>query len=108
MQDFDLHDFELKSHPLVILNTGISSPFFAAEWATSLLKHGARGVLTSECPIPDRFAASFIQKLYEYLLSGETIGEALITTRHYFWESRRVPYGLAYALYSSPSIRINR
>jgi len=63
-------------------------------------------VLATEFHVPDWFAATFIEKLYDELLQGKPIGEALLTTRRHFWESENNPLGLGYALYSSPSIRI--
>ncbi|MBV9231008.1 MAG: CHAT domain-containing protein, partial [Chloroflexi bacterium] len=55
---------------------------------------------------PDQFAATFSEELYQHLLSGEPVGEALLATRNHFWTRYRNPLGLAYALYSSPSVRI--
>jgi len=63
-------------------------------------------VLATDFHIPDDFAAAFSKELYQHLLSGKPIGEALLVTRHYFWEKQCNPLGLAYALYSSPFIRI--
>ncbi len=109
MEDFEVQEFEIGHRPLVLLNTcrsGTISPVHTSNWAVLFWKRGARGVLATEFHVPDWFAATFIEKLYDELLQGKPIGEALLTTRRHFWESENNPLGLGYALYSSPSIRI--
>ncbi len=109
IEDFGVREFEIKYRPFVILNaclTGSISPLHTANWASEFLKRGARGVLATEFHVPDWFAAAFIEELYKCLLSGKPIGEALLATRRLFWEKQNNPLGLAYALYSSPSIQI--
>ncbi len=109
VEDFFVRDFEITHNPFVILNaclTGTISPLHTSNWAALFWEHGARGVLATEFHIPDRFAAEFTEELYKHFLSEQPIGDALLNTRRYFWEQRRNPLGLAYALYSSPSIRI--
>ena len=127
IQDFDREEFNIKHKPLVILNaclTGIISPRHTCNWVIKFSERGARGVLATEFHVPDWFAADFIKELYNNILSGAPIGNALIDTRRlFFWEEKkpehtsrqvfrsgkkrnRNPLGLAYALYSSPSIRI--
>ena len=109
MEDFEVQEFEIEHRPLVLLNacrSGTISPFHTSNWAVLFWKRGARGVLATEFHVPDWFAAAFIEKLYEELLQGKPIGEALLTTRSHFWANENNPLGLGYALYSSPSIRI--
>ncbi len=109
MQDFFVREFDIKYHPFVILNaclTGTINPLHTSSWAAEFWKRGARGVLATEFHVPDLFGATFVEELYKHLLAGEPIGEALVATRRYFWERYRNPLGLAYALYSSPEIRI--
>ncbi len=109
IEDFIVREFEIKHKPLVILNaciTGTMSPLYTSNWAALFWEHGARGVLATEFHVPDWFAAAFTKELYDHLLLGKPIGEALLATRHYFWEKEHNPLGLAYALYSSPAIRI--
>jgi hypothetical protein len=109
IEDFGTREFEIKHRPFVILNaclTGTINPLHTANWAAEFWKRGARGVLATEFHVPDSFAAAFTEQLYNHFLSGTPIGEALLTTRRYFWEKQSNPLGLAYALYSSPSIRI--
>lgn len=109
IEDFRVHEFELKYKPLVILNaclTGTMNPLCTSNWAAVFWERGARGVLATEFRVPDWFAAVFIEELYKHLLSGETIGKALLASRRHFWTKEGNPLGLAYALYSSPSIKI--
>ncbi len=109
MKDFRIHEFEIKYRPFVILNaclTGTFSPLYTSNWAHVFRECGARGVLATEFHVPDAFAAAFTEELYSHFLSGIPIGEALLAARHSLWEKQRNPLGLAYALYSSPMIRI--
>jgi CHAT domain len=109
IEDFVAREYQIKNNPFVILNaclTGTLSPRHTSNWAALFWKRGARGVLATELRIPDSFAAAFAEILYMFLLAGRPIGEALLTTRRYFWENQGNPLGLAYALYSSPAVRI--
>jgi len=109
IQDFGVQEFVIEHNPFVILNaclTGTMSPLSTFNWAALFLRHGARGVLATEMRVPDSFAANFMGEMYQCFLSGMPIGEALLTTRRYFWEEQSNPLGLAYTLYSSPAIRI--
>jgi hypothetical protein len=109
IEDFGVREFTIKHNPFIILNaclTGTISPLYTSNWAALFWGRGARGVLATELHVPDWFAAAFTEELYKHFLSGKPIGEALLATRRYFWEQQHNPLGLAYALYSSPSIRI--
>ena len=109
IEDFGVQEFIIKHNPFVILNaclTGTISPLYTSNWAALFWGRGARGVLATELHVPDWFAAAFTEELYKHFLSGKPIGEALLATRRYFWKKQQNPLGLAYALYSSPSIRI--
>jgi hypothetical protein len=109
MNDFGVQEFEIEHSPLVILNaclTGTISPLYTSNWAELFWKLGAIGVLATEFHVPDWFAASFVIELYNELLAGIPLGEALSATRCKFWEKQGNPLGLAYALYSRPSIKV--
>jgi CHAT domain-containing protein len=109
MEDFEVQDFEIEHKPFVILNacrSGTISPLHTSNWAVLFWKRGARGVLATEFHVPDWFAASFIERLYEQMLLRKPVGESLLATRRHFWENESNPLGLGYALYSRPSIRI--
>lgn len=109
MIDFMINGFDLSYHPLVILNacrTGITNPLYTSSWVRKLWEHGARGVLATDIKVRDDFAASFSDVFYRDLLKGIPIGRALLNTRSHFWEQQRNPFGLAYALFSPPSIKV--
>lgn len=96
-------------YPLVILNaceTGNLNPLYTSFFAKEFLKHGARGVVATECEVPDAFAADFAQQLYGHLLDGKPLGESLLATRRYFLEKYHNPSGLLYSMYAPPSIRL--
>lgn len=109
MEDFDAEEFEIEHNPLVFLNacrTGTISPLYASGWAMIFCKCGARGVLATEFRVSDWFAAVFIEELYNHLLAGKAIGEALLAARREF-SRKKNPLGLGYAFYASrPSIKI--
>ena len=107
--DFVTSACALEYSPFVILNaclTGVINPLYTSSWAEKLWEYGARGVLATDFRVPDKFAADFSKAFYHYVLSGMSVGEALLTIRRDFWNEQRNPLGLAYALYSSPSIKI--
>jgi hypothetical protein len=107
--DFVVGGYALQYSPFVILNaclTSVINPLYTSSWAEKLWEHGARGVLATDFRVPDDFAATFSNTLYLHLLTGMTIGETLLSLRRSFWNELRNPLGLAYALYSSPSIKI--
>ncbi len=111
MIDFVVSKYELKYNPLVILNACLTStinPLHTSSWAEKLWERGARGVLATDFRVPDWFAASFSEVLYQHLLCGMPIGETLLTTRWHFWREQSNPLGLAYAMYSPPSIQVAR
>jgi hypothetical protein len=111
MIDFVVGQYELKHHPFVVLNaclTSVINPLYTSSWAEKLWERGARGVLATDFQVPDWFAASFSEMLYQRLLSGSPIGESLLTIRRQLWTEQRNLLGLAYVLYSSPSITIAR
>jgi hypothetical protein len=109
LMDMENYAIVLSGHPVVVLNaceTGNLNPLYSAHFAAAFLKHGALGVVATECPVPDVFAADFAQYLYERLLEGTPLGESLLSARRYFLETAHNPAGLLYAMYGSPSIRL--
>ncbi len=111
MIDCSTSQFEMIHNPFIFLNaclTGLVNPLYTSSWAGKFWELGARGVLAADFSVPDWFGAAFSDVLYQYLLAGLPIGEALIKARQQFWTDQNPhnPLGLAYALYSSPSIKI--
>ena len=111
LMDIDVYEVAITGHPLIVMNaceTGNLNPLYTSHFAAMLLKHGARGVVATECAVPDDFAADFVQQLYAHLLAGETLGDSLLAARRYFLEERDNPSGLLYSMYAPPSIRLVR
>jgi O-acetyl-ADP-ribose deacetylase (regulator of RNase III) len=98
-----------ESHPLVFLNACSSAeqPELQTRSLVSFfLDRGARGVIATECVMPDVFAAHFALKFYEYFFQGLPIDQALLETRRYFLREHNNPLGLAYSLYAHPETQV--
>jgi hypothetical protein len=109
LMDMEVYGISTNGHPLIIMNaceTGNLNPLYTSYFAADFLKRGARGVVATECAVPDAFAADFAQQLYTHLLAGEQLGESLLATRRYFLEKYHNPSGLLYSMYAPPSIRL--
>ncbi|MBD3309503.1 CHAT domain-containing protein [candidate division KSB3 bacterium] len=106
IRDLRVLSFRLENHPLVILNacaTGSVNPLYTASFADAFLGYGARGVVATECSVPDTFAFRFIKQMYELFLGGMSLGEAMLTTRRQIAKRESNPCGLLYAMYASPT-----
>jgi hypothetical protein len=104
-----LDSLEMADNPIVVLNacgTGNINSEHSSFFAKEFLKFGARGVIATDCEIPDYFAAEFTKQFYPELLNGTPIGEALFKTRRYFLEKRNNITTLIYSMYASPMIKI--
>lgn len=109
LQDMENYVKKINGHPLLVLNAcemGNMNPRYSSHFASLFLKYGVRGVVATECAVPDTFAADFIEQFYTHLLTGTPLGESLLRTRQHFWEQERNPSGLLYAMYAPPSIRL--
>lgn len=109
LKDMEVYGISINGHPLIIMNaceTGNINPLYTSYFAKALLKYGARGVVATECAVPDSFAADFAQELYGHLLAGEPLGESLLATRRHFFKKYNNPAGLLYSMYAPPSIRL--
>jgi hypothetical protein len=109
LQDLEVYGITINGHPLIVMNaceTGNLNPLYTSYFAAAFLKYGARGVVATECAVPDAFAADFAQQLYTHLLAGEPLGESLLAARRYFLEKYHNPSGLLYSMYAPPSIRL--
>jgi CHAT domain-containing protein len=107
----DLVNYELTitDHPLIIMNaceTGNLNPLYTSYFAEAFLEHGVRGVVATECTVPDAFAADFAEQLYTHLLAGERLGTSLLATRRYFLEKYFNPTSLLYSMYAPQSLRL--
>jgi hypothetical protein len=111
LQDLEVYPIAIDGHPLVVLNacrTGNINPLYTSYFAGAFLRLGARGVVATECLVPDTFAADFVEQLYLRLLGGRPLGESMRAARQFFLRERGDPSGLLYSMYASPSIRLTR
>lgn len=109
LRDMDSYEMVVNGNPLVIINacdTGNVNTLYTSNFAAAFLRYGARGVIATECAVPDNFASCFSQRLYADLLTGETLGDSILATRQYFWENHENPSGLLYSMYAHPSIQL--
>jgi hypothetical protein len=109
LMDIENYDIRIAGQPLVILNaceTGVANPLYTSDFAGAFLKYGARGVVATGCPVPDKFAAAFAKRLYAHLLAGHPLGESLLAIRRHFLEQDDNPAGLLYAMYAPPTVRL--
>ena len=108
IQDLETADFGINGSPIVFLNaceTGSLSPLYTPFFARAFIKYGARGVIATECAVPDSFAADFAKLFYQNLLGGETLGESLLKTRYHFIKKHNNLTGLIYSMYAPSSIK---
>jgi hypothetical protein len=87
--------------------TGNLNPLYTSYFAKFFLDREARGVVATECTVPDSFAADFTEQLYNHLLVGKTLGESLLATRKHFLDEYHNPSGLLYSMYAPPSTRLS-
>lgn len=121
----DIHnEVSTPNGPLVVLNaceTGAIDSLYSDFFALEIFDWGARGVVATECVVPDTFAAEFSKRLYELWLKENmkrSLGEALIEARKHFLievgssgadvelSPDSNPAGLLYALYGLPDLRL--
>jgi CHAT domain len=108
LDDLETIPLSVTAYPLVIFNacqTGAMSPLYTSHFARKFLEFGARGVVATDCEVPDGFAADFVAHLYDSLLDGESLGNSLLATRLHFFNEAQNPSGLLYGMYASPNIR---
>lgn len=104
-----LGGFRLGDNPIVILNacnTGVIDSMHASSFAKFFHEFGARGVIATDCEVPDRFAAEFTERFYLEFMGGASLGKALFNTRRYFIEKFSNLTVLIYSMYATPIIRI--
>lgn len=109
LMDMEVYGITIDNHPLIVLNaceTGNLNPLYTSHFSAAFLRYGARGVVATGCPVPDAFAADFVEQLYTHLLGGKLLGESLLAARRHFLEKHGNPSGLLYSLDAPPSIRL--
>lgn len=98
--------------PLIFLNACGSSKFNPAGIASFpdmfLSAIGNRGVIGTETPIPDSFAALFSEQFYFNLIQGVTLGEAIFKARWTLLKRLNNPLGILYSVYADPFLHVRR
>jgi len=84
----------LRPGPLVFLNACGSAaiePGFSTSFVQWFLRNQNRGVIGTETPVPDTFAAAFAARFYTSLLAQQPAGQALISAKHHMARLRQPP-----------------
>jgi hypothetical protein len=111
IEDMLVENYQLAGAPLVLLNacgTGVRDPLKTCDFVRRFLASGGRGVVATECDVPDLFASTFIQRLYDRLLQGEPVASALFESRRSFLAENGNPLGLMYSAYLPFEMRLRR
>lgn len=95
--------------PLVLLNACGAARVSATEFSSFplwFLENGYRGFVGAEVDIPDILAAEYATRLYDELLSGKTLGAAVVRARVRLFREHGNPLGLLYVMYGDPLLSI--
>jgi CHAT domain len=95
--------------PLVLLNACGGARIPAAKFSSFplwFLENGYRGFVGAEVDIPDVLAAEYAKRFYDELLSGQTLGAAVVRARVQMFRDLGNPLGLLYVMYGDPFLRI--
>lgn len=97
-----------ESYPLVFLNACGTSKTIPTALTSfpKLFLRTYRGVIGTETPIPDDFAAAFSGKFYARFVRGFPLGEALHRARWDFLKRSSNPLGILYTAYANPDLRV--
>jgi O-acetyl-ADP-ribose deacetylase (regulator of RNase III) len=101
----------LRQAPLVFLACGSveTTPYLYEALLPYLIGRGARGMIGAEVQTPVPFAAAFATEFMRHFTAGGvTAGELLLDLRRSYLQQRNNVLGLAYALYASGDIIIQR
>lgn len=94
-----------QRNPLVLLNACETGIFSSNELTLpeSLLLLGARGVIATEAPVPNKFALRFGDDLIDQMAQGKDMASAIRDVREAYF-SKGNPLGLIYSYYSYDGI----
>jgi hypothetical protein len=94
---------------LIFLNacgTGASDPTGSLSLVEVLLEWTpARAIVATETPVDFTLAATFARLVYDRLLAGVPLGEAIHGARWALVDERQNPFGLFYSLYGNPNLK---
>lgn len=104
------YECNVQGNPVIFLNacrTSQMEPTYFSSLARHFFKSGARGLIATECEVPDDFAAFFSERVYMEFLNGNPLGECIFAAkRHFLSSADENPLGLLYSLYGPPSVRL--
>jgi hypothetical protein len=105
----DKDDPEPPDRSLVFINacgSAFVDPVRLTSFPDWFLHEGHRGVIGTETLIPDTVAAEYAKCFYRQLLTGSSLGTALVKARLHLLEEYCNPLGLLYTLYADPDIMV--
>ena len=98
--------------PLIFVNACASAVEDSRQMASFhrffLEQNRNRGFIGTETRVPDSIASTFSKYFYSQLLTGNSLGTAIHTTRWKLLERHRNPLGLLYTVHADPEIRVQR
>jgi hypothetical protein len=112
LQDLEEHGSASKTRTdgaLVFLNacgSAFMDPARVTSFPQWFLRNGHRGVIGTETVIPDEVAAHYARCFYRELLTGTSLGSALVKARLHLLSEFGNPLGLLYVLYADPHITV--
>ena len=100
-----------EGNPLFILNACESAQMdgqFYDGFVPQFLEMGACSVVGTDCKVPDIFGAHFGLLLLQGFFRGQSVGQALLSARRYFFEQYRNPLGLIYRAFGNMDAHLSR
>ncbi len=102
--------FLFDKRPIVFLNgceTGTSGYFPGREtFPRAFLKLGARGVISTEAPVPQWFGYHFGREVMQGMLDGDELAAVLFEKRRQWYELAQNPLGLLYSYHGPVEVRM--
>ena len=109
LKDMEAYNILNPDHPLVIMNaceTGNINPSYTSYFARFFIARGARGVVATECGIPDQTSGTVRRRLYIDLLAGEPLGKEFVEFKALLRKRATEPFCLALRSLRPPPIRL--
>ncbi len=112
---FDLrHGFKKSAtsaspRPLVFMNacgTSVIDPTTSASFQRWFMANGHLGFIGTQTAVPDKVAAVFAGGLYEKLLAGHPLGQAIVLARRRLVENCSNPLGILWTVQADPQLQL--
>ena len=98
-----------KSNPLLVLNACQSADFRPdsfEDMIQALFRHGASGVIGTQCTIYESLVNLFMPKFLSSFFKQVPAGEALFNARKQLMWKNKDPRGLAYSLFAAAELKL--